>query len=168
MSSIINAFVAAKNNKSWFIEKFNSFDMLVTTDRLYNDIEATAVFEKLSYQALLLGDFAFNELAIAKSSLPGLKQMELRQHNTIFKMLETGKKKRNVGDNFKHIITDNVKVDMVVTFNLRSLKNYIELRASGSAYFQIQWLVEEMIKVTPKKYLELIMRKDKIIKILGT
>ena len=70
-----------------------------------------------------------------------------------------GKKKRNVGDAFKHIITDNVKVDMVVTFNLRSLKNYFTLRDSGAAYFQIRWLAQEMMRVTPSKYLDLIVKK---------
>ena len=72
--------------------------------------------------------------------------------------LETGKKKRNVGDAFKHIISDNVKVDMVVTFNLRSLKNYFTLRDSGAAFFQIRWLAQEMIRVTPEKYLDLIIK----------
>ena len=38
---------------------------------------------------------------------------------------------------------------MVVTFNIRSLKNYFDLRDSGAAWFQIQWLAEEMKKVTP-------------------
>ena len=48
---------------------------------------------------------------------------------------------------------------MVVTFNIRSLKNYFDLRDSGAAWFQIQWLAEEMKKVTPKKYLKLIDKK---------
>jgi len=52
-----------------------------------------------------------------------------------------------------------VKVDMVVTFNLRSLKNYFVLRDSGAAYFQIRWLAQEMMKVTPQKYLDLIIKK---------
>ena len=66
------------------------------------------------------------------------------------------RKKENVGDGFKHIVSDNWKVDMVVTFNIRSLKNYYDLRDSGAAWFQIQWLAEEMKKVTPEKYLKLI------------
>lgn len=76
----------------------------------------------------------------------------------LYDALQAGKKKRNVGDAFKHIITDNVKVDMVVTFNLRSLKNYFSLRDSGAAFFQIRWLAQEMIRVTPKKYLDLIIK----------
>jgi len=77
----------------------------------------------------------------------------------MFEALQAGKKKRNVGDAFKHIITDNVKVDMVVTFNLRSLKNYYTLRDSGAAFFQIRWLAQAMMKATPTKYLDLIVKK---------
>jgi thymidylate synthase (FAD) len=77
----------------------------------------------------------------------------------LFEALQEGKKKRNVGDAFKHIISDNVKVDMVVTFNLRSLKNYFTLRDSGAAFFQIRWLAQEMMRVTPQKYLDLIVKK---------
>ena len=77
----------------------------------------------------------------------------------LYSALQCGKKKRNVGDGFKHIVSDNWKVDMVVTFNIRSLKNYFDLRDSGAAWFQIQWLAEEMKKVTPQKYLKLIDKK---------
>jgi thymidylate synthase (FAD) len=46
--------------------------------------------------------------------------------------------------------------------NLRSLKNYLTLRDSGAAFFQIRWLAQEIKKVTPAKYLDLIVRnKDK-------
>ena len=79
----------------------------------------------------------------------------------LYDLLESGKKKRNIGDAFKHIVSDNWKVDMVVTFNLRSLKNYFQLRDSGAAYFQIQWLAQAMKDVTPSKYLDLIIKKDK-------
>jgi thymidylate synthase (FAD) len=90
-----------------------------------------------------------------------LELLKLHEGNSeaLFEALQAGKKKKNVGDAFKHIITDNVKVDMVVTFNLRSLKNYLTLRDSGAAYFQIRWLAQEMMRVTPSKYLDLIVKK---------
>ena len=50
---------------------------------------------------------------------------------------------------------------MVVTFNIRSLKNYFDLRDSGAAWFQIQWLAQGMKDATPKKYLKLIDKKFK-------
>jgi thymidylate synthase (FAD) len=160
MSSIINAFVASQHSaeygKAFFIEKILGFDMFVTSDVEYNKIEISGMYDKLHYQASQVENF--EELAVAKSSLALL---ELHEGNSeaLFEALEAGKKKRNVGDAFKHIITDNVKVDMVVTFNLRSLKNYFTLRDSGAAYFQIRWLAQEMMRVTPTKYLDLIVKK---------
>ncbi len=158
MSSVINAFVASQTtgDKEFFIEKILSFDMFVTCNAEYNRIEIGAIYDKLRYQSKTVENF--NEIAVAKSSLPLLD--ELRGNSeALFEALEAGKKKRNVGDAFKHIITDNVKVDMVVTFNLRSLKNYLTLRDSGAAYFQIRWLAQEMMRKTPSKYLDLIIKK---------
>ncbi|MEA3523341.1 MAG: FAD-dependent thymidylate synthase [Campylobacterota bacterium] len=158
MSSIINAFVASKHggDKEFFVEKLLSFDMFVTTDRAYNAIEIGAIYDKLEYQRSVVDDF--HSIAIAKSSLKFIDEIS-DDAEALFNAFEAGKKKRNVGDAFKHIVTDNVKVDMVVTFNLRSLKNYFTLRDSGAAYFQIRWLAQEMMRVTPRKYLDLIIKK---------
>lgn len=154
MSSVINAYVAARGNKEFFIKKVLGFDMFVTCDRDYNRLEIGAMFDKLAYQQSVVDNFY--EISVAKSSLPLLD--EINDSAELYEALENGKKKRNVGDAFKHIISDNVKVDMVVTFNLRSLKNYFTLRDSGAAFFQIRWLAEEMKKATPKKYLDLIVK----------
>lgn len=164
MSSIINAFVSSlqhdnpRDSVNWFCGTINGLDILVTADTEYNNLEYKSMYDKLFYQYKKLGD-DFYDVAIAKSSLPFLD--ENLTSDELFYKLEGGKKKRNVGDAFKHIVTDNWKVDMVVTFNLRSLKNYFNLRDSGAAYFQIRWLAEEMKKVTPKKYLRLIDKKVK-------
>lgn len=157
MSSIINAFVASRYGatKEFFIEKVLNFDMFVTADEQYNRIEIGAMYDKLSYQASKVEDF--NSLAVAKSSLGFIDEFS-GDAQKLFDALQNGKKKRNVGDAFKHIISDNVKVDMVVTFNLRSLKNYYTLRDSGAAFFQIRWLAREMMRVTPAKYLDLIVK----------
>jgi len=158
MSSVINAFVAsqATNEKNFFIDKVLGFDMLVTCDEAYNRIEIGAIYDKLKYQASTVENF--NDIAVAKSSLPLLEEFG-GNSEALFNALEEGKKKRNVGDAFKHVVTDNFKVDMVVTFNLRSLKNYFTLRDSGAAYFQIRWLAQEMMRKTPSKYLDLIIKK---------
>ncbi|HIP55323.1 MAG TPA: FAD-dependent thymidylate synthase [Sulfurimonas autotrophica] len=158
MSSLINAFVASKQggDREFFIEKVLAFDMFVTADEAYNRIEIGGMYEKLDFQAKQVEDFY--TLAVTKSSLAFLEELQGKPQE-LYDALEAGKKKRNVGDAFKHIITDNVKVDMVVTFNLRSLKNYFTLRDSGAAYFQIRWLAQEMIKATPQKYLDLIIKK---------
>jgi len=156
MSSVINAYVASKRNMNFFITKFLEMNMLVAEDEAYNDIEATTLFNKLKYQEDMLGHEEFIKLAIAKSSIPALSVDT--SPDVIFKALESGKKKRNVGDAFKHIVTDNWKVDMIVTMNLRALKNYLDLRDSGAAFFQIRWLAQAIKEVTPKKYLDLIVK----------
>ena len=158
MSGIINAFVASlvAGDKEFFIEKVLAFDMFVTCDEDYNRIEISGMYEKLLYQTKKLEDFY--AISVAKSSLGFLEEFK-DDAQKLYDALKAGKKKRNVGDSFKHIISDNVKVDMVVTFNLRSLKNYFTLRDSGAAFFQIRWLAKEMIKVTPKKYLDLIIKQ---------
>jgi len=155
MSSLINAFIASCGDREFFIQKILSFDMFVTADDGYNRIEISAMFDKLVYQQKIVENF--NEISVAKSSLSFLDELK-DDSQALYEALQNGKKKRNVGDAFKHIITDNVKVDMVVTFNLRSLKNYFTLRDSGAAYFQIRWLAQEMMRVTPKKYLDLIIK----------
>ena len=156
MSSVINAYVAAQGDKEFFIKTVLVFDMFVTCDEAYNRIEIGAMFDKLSFQEKMQDDFY--SISVAKSSLPLVKEFKDNSLK-LFNALQGGKKKRNVGDAFKHIISDNVKVDMVVTFNLRSLKNYFTLRDSGAAFFQIRWLAQEMMRVTPKKYLDLIIKQ---------
>ncbi len=161
MSSIVNAYVASLEDldaKGFFIEKIKEFDMFVTADEAYNEIEASAMFAKFEFQRARMEDFFAK--AVAKSSLPYLDEFRGRSE-ALFEALQNGKKKRNVGDAFKHVVTDNWKVDMVVTFNLRSLKNYFALRDSGAAYFQIRWLAQAMKEVTPKKYLKLIVKENR-------
>ncbi len=157
MSGIINAFVASLQGgaREFFIEKVMAFDMFVTTNADYNALEIGAMYDKLAYQKSQVEDFY--AISVAKSSLGFLEEFA-GDSEKLYQALQAGKKKRNVGDAFKHIITDNVKVDMVVTFNLRSLKNYFSLRDSGAAFFQIRWLAQEMMRVTPKKYLDLIIK----------
>jgi len=158
MSGIMNAFVASQHGggRDFFIEIVDTYDMFVTADHDYNRLEIGGMYDKLLFQKQKVEDFY--AIAVAKSSLPFLEEFADRPKE-LYDALQAGKKKRNVGDAFKHIITDNVKVDMVVTFNLRSLKNYFNLRDSAAAYFQIRWLAQEMIKVTPKKYLDLIIKQ---------
>jgi thymidylate synthase (FAD) len=163
MSSVINAFVAsleAEEGFAFFLEKLLALDLFVIADEDYLAIEIRAIYDKLRFQYKKDTDFIKN--AVAKSSLPFLEEHK-NNAQALYKALKCGKKKRNVGDAFKHIVSDNWKVDMVVTFNIRSLKNYFDLRDSGAAWFQIQWLAEEMKKVTPAKYLQLIDKKYKTI-----
>jgi len=172
MSSVLNAFVAAissggsdglfaEESRALFIALVQKLDMLVVADEAYCRIELGGMYDKLKYQYDQDPE-AFLQTAVAKSSRPLLEEYGTDGEG-LFAALESGKRKRNVGDAFKHIVTDNWKVDMVVTFNLRSLKNYFDLRTSGAAWFQIRWLAEEMKAATPIKYLRLIDKKYNIV-----
>lgn len=161
MSSVINAFVASLENEDgfdFFLETLLTLNLFVIVDKAYLVIEIRAIYDKLFFQYQKNDDFI--NAAVAKSSIPFIEENRGNAH-ALFTALENGKKKRNVGDGFKHIVSDNWKVDMVVTFNIRSLKNYFDLRDSGAAWFQIQWLAEAMKEVTPVKYLKLIDKKYK-------
>jgi thymidylate synthase (FAD) len=165
MSSVINAFVASvtlgvasEASFAFFLEKVLALNLFVITDPDYLAIEIRAIYDKLLFQYKRNPDFLVD--AVAKSSLPFVQELQ-GDAEALFSALENGKKKRNVGDAFKHIVSDNWKVDMVVTFNIRSLKNYFDLRDSGAAWFQIQWLAEQMKAVTPLKYLKLISKEHK-------
>ncbi|CAA6825691.1 MAG: Thymidylate synthase thyX (EC, partial [uncultured Sulfurovum sp.] len=167
MSSVINAFVASvtvgvesEESFNFFLEKLLGLNLFVITDEEYLAIEIKAIYDKFVFQYKRNPDFLVG--AVAKSSLPFVQELQ-GDAQALFEALENGKKKRNVGDGFKHIVSDNWKVDMVVTFNIRSLKNYFDLRDSGAAWFQIQWLAEEMKKVTPLKYLKLISKDHKTL-----
>ena len=161
MSSVINAFVASLESEdgfAFFLATLLGLNLFVVSDKTYLSIEIRAIYDKLMFQYQKDDDFINN--AVAKSSIPFITEHK-GDAQALCNALENGKKKRNVGDAFKHIVSDNWKVDMVVTFNIRSLKNYFDLRDSGAAWFQIQWLAEEMKAVTPLKYLKLIDKKYK-------
>ncbi|MEA1954340.1 MAG: FAD-dependent thymidylate synthase [Campylobacterota bacterium] len=161
MSGVINAFVASLQNEEpfeFFLETLLKLNLFVITDKAYLTIEIRAIFDKLLFQYHRSDDFI--ALSIAKSSIPFIEKHK-GEAQTLFTLFQNGKKKRNVGDAFKHIVSDNWKVDMVITFNIRSLKNYFDLRDSGAAWFQIQWLSQAMKEVTPVKYLKLIDKKYK-------
>jgi thymidylate synthase (FAD) len=169
MGPIINAYVAAtfanvfslSKQKKVFFELLKDIDFLILSDNELKEIEYDSIFNKIEFQRRTLGNKDFLKLAIAKSSLDLVSDM--KSPEILFNELQSGKNKRNVGDAFKHIVSDNWKVDMIISFNIRSLKNYFGLRDSGAAWFQIQWLANAIKEATPIKYLKLIDKKYKDI-----
>ena len=159
MSNIIFAFISSlkdENSIEWFIEKLFSFDFLVIEDKDYKIIEIRTLFLKLKYQ---LNKNDFIKDVLTKDGLEAYKN--INNSDELFKTLKELPKKRNIGDGFKHIVTDNFATDMVVSFNLRSLKNYFDLRDSNSAWYPMQELAQEIKKATPIKYLKLIDKNYK-------
>ncbi len=166
MSDVINAFIAVVCNKRTdtmnvlkrdFSVLIHRLNILVITDVAYIKLEAEQMFDKLYYQYVTIGEADFLDISLSKDAKTS-GALTLLTVEKRYAALNKAKKKRNIGDPFKHIVTDNWKVDMVVTFNLRSLKNYFDLRDSGAAYFQIEMLAKAMKAVTPDKYLDLIVK----------
>jgi thymidylate synthase (FAD) len=161
MSSVINAFTASLESQEgyiFFLETLLTLNLFVIVEKAYLEIEIRAIYDKCMFQYQRNPNYRTD--AVAKSSLVFI-QTHSGDAKALYEALQNGKKKRNVGDGFKHIVSDNWKVDMVVTFNIRSLKNYFDLRDSGAAWFQIQWLAQKMKEVTPLKYLKLIDKSHK-------
>ena len=59
------------------------------------------------------------------------------------------------------MVIDNFYIDLAFTINLRSLKNFMDLRLSGAAFWQIQLLAYSIYKQIPEEYLTLIVKDSK-------
>jgi len=165
MSSVLNAYVASSMNwkdvsietaKGVFNNILKSLNMFIYDNDRMLKIETDSIYDKLSAQVSDYSDL------LSKEGIDVLSRWRDLDNN-LFDELQKTKKKRNIGDNYKHIVTDNWKTELVMTINLRSLKNFLELRDSGSAWFQMQTLAKEIKNQTPTKYLKLIDKnfKDK-------
>lgn len=158
MGTFLNAYMACGNDRQVFIKILNGMDLFVVRTKQYKEEILSSIFMRLLIQENITGSEEFKKLTTSKSSLEILDNQDLEPVKK-FNLLQKGKQKRNVGDNFKHIVDDNWKVDLVMTINLRSLQNFMKLRDSGSAYFQIRWLAQEMKKVIPKHHMNLIVKE---------
>lgn len=158
LSNLINVFTTVQltqGNSKQFVDIVLGYDMLVTAEEGYNRLELHGIYDKLIYQYNKVGQTEWLEMTTAKSIRE--KITAGLEFNACLDILNS-KNKRNVGDAVKHLITDNFKVNAVMTINLRSLKNFLALRDSGAAYFQINKLAKEMKRVTPERYLKLIIK----------
>jgi len=163
MQDILHAFNACSIS-SMSQAKYNFTQLIAPMDMfvikgIAATLEIQHLYDKLHHQLLTLGNDAFADLTMSK----GAKEVYANRSSydepsELFKKLKTCNSKRNVGDAFKWVVTDNWKVDMVVTMNLRALKNYLDLRDSGAAFFQIRWLAQAIKAATPSKYLDLIVK----------
>lgn len=146
-------------SKEHFVNNSLKLDLFVTSDKIYNSIELSGIFDKLKchFENGEMSKIEFLELIVPKSNIDEFLKCD--SDESAFEVLYR-KKKRNVGDAFKHIITDNFKTDVTMTINLRSLKNFFDLRLSGAAWFQIRWLANEMKKVLPEHCKSLIFKSN--------
>jgi len=165
MSSVINLFLAEMlHNQSnsvpspWFLEEGLELDLFVTSEPEYNKLQLTDIWNKLRYQWTTLGRESFLDISTTKSIRTAFNEYE-HNHEHFYSAANQAKQKRNVGDSFKHIVNDNLSTNLVMTINLRSLKNFFDLRDSGSAYFQIRTLAKAMKSTIPNRYLDLITKR---------
>jgi thymidylate synthase (FAD) len=77
----------------------------------------------------------------------------------------TGSKKKKQNDRVKRCLPETWTTKTVLTFNLRALKHFVELRDSGSAYYGIRELTQEIINKAPEKYMRFI-KKPKDLKVV--
>ena len=158
LDTLLYLFIVSYNNKDKFIDDALQLDLFVTSNQDYNKIELEGIFNKLKLQLDIIGYKEFVSLVCPAATALYLVENKdtLKPEELMAKMLE--KKKRNAGDKFKHLITDNFKTNLVMTMNLRSLKNFFDMRLSGAAWFQIRWLAEEIKNTLPDKYKKLIFK----------
>lgn len=166
MKAIICAFATAYINEevssAWefFYRKIKFLDMFSIAGKEMTEIEIKAMYYKLDNHScnISMGEF-FGPL-LSKEQYQFLS-FSIDNSEEVYNTLMSMKAKRNAGDAIKYLVTDNWKTDLVMTINLRSLKNLLTLRDSGAAYFQIQVLAQEMKKVIPDRYLKLIVKEVK-------
>ena len=111
-------------------------------------------------QSLISANFIFDSIVATQEIVKEREYMSKEaQENvkapfseTYLETLLNSKAKRNAGDAFKECIPDTLKVNLVLTINARSLKNFMKLRRSGAAYFKIRELAEEMHRVLPQSW----------------
>ena len=144
-------------HKNLFINEALKLDLFVTTSREYNSLELGGIYDKLNHQYLTVGKEDFVKTICPKDTAEKILSGIFEDFEEALDEMRL-KKKRNAGDKFKHVITDNFKVDLIWTINLRSLRNFLELRDSGAAWFQIRWLAEEVKSVTPVSSKKLIFK----------
>jgi len=160
MSDILYAFLIT--------DTFTEFNYLIktycnpfmVTDKALT-IEISQLYDKLKFQTMELDEWELEDLILSKTNLETYKELYSNNigYKKIFLALKEGKQKRNVGDAFKWIVTDNWSVDLMITFNLRSFMHFQKLRNSGSAYFQIRELSNALLDVTPEYIKKLIIKK---------
>jgi len=113
-----------------------------------------------STQSVISANFIFDSIAATQEHVP--ENVYMSKEAQAITSTKTGaeyiskllvsKTKRNAGDSFKECIPDTLKVNLVLTMNARSLKNFMKLRRSGAAYFKIRELAQEMYDILPQAW----------------
>jgi thymidylate synthase (FAD) len=164
MLPVLYAYAAAfakdgkKQSMKWFMDKCTELDPLIIVDEVIKQETYANWWYKLKrYEELIGGHRKLCELFMSKDAIA--KLVMCQTHDECYEALMSSKSKRNAGDAFKYIVDDNWKTELVMTINLRSLKNFLDLRTSGAAWFQIRVLAYKIYDEIPSKYKSLIDKK---------
>lgn len=164
MYDVLYAYIAANGDFDSFVEALKKNNVFIIEDESGIMTEAEYIMEHLDLYAVKNGDYAFIRDVLPESSIDAFYKLVEDtpdiSFDEIYNFLLSIKKKRNVGDKFKFIVTDNWSTDVVMTMNLRSLKNFFKLRNSGAAWYQIRNLAKEMLDITPDKYRKLVWKES--------
>jgi thymidylate synthase (FAD) len=155
----ISHYAREQDNKFWDLEMNNIMsDIFTTKQGFINSENIDFIYMSLS------NAFAFNELGykdlLSKEQINILENYEYSNSKKLIEM-QKAKKFKKCGDNIKFIVTDNFATDVLWSINLRSLKNFLQLRDSNSAWYPMQQLAKEIKKVTPIESLRLICKEYK-------
>jgi thymidylate synthase (FAD) len=151
MKDIIDIYAAsqfADNSIDWFTKEMTKLDMFSIDDFLSLE-EISAIYKKLYASYIMFSDI------LSKEAINAIKNSTSKEPAHIYELLKNSKAKRNAGDAIKFVVTDNWLTEVVMTINLRSLKNFFKLRDSGAAWKPMKHLAELMRDATPEKYLRL-------------
>ena len=154
----IASYLADEESKIFTMNMINE-DLLVTTDTEFQLIEWQRTYDMLNAHRQKIGDEEFFKLCLTSDQIKAMKNMtKFGSITSYYIKLNSMKNKRNVLDPFKYIVTDNWSTEIVSTWNVRSLKNFMQLRKPASAWFQIRHLADAMYDVLPNAYKSKIQR----------
>ena len=166
LGPILIAFVVSKDEQAG--RGYHTFQQLMKrirfsvlkNEKLQSE-EVYSIYSKLEvFYKESESDFLSNVMSKAQLDIAAnIDAFDTDEPEYFFDALMQAKSKRNVGDKFKMIVSDNFATELVWTINLRALKNFLDLRDSGSAWFPMQELAKEMKRHVPKQYLELIVKE---------
>ncbi|MCH9712817.1 MAG: FAD-dependent thymidylate synthase [Proteobacteria bacterium] len=86
---------------------------------------------------------------LVKTGNPYIEQFNLIQLLDLQKVLRSGIS----NDEAKYMIPEAFKTSLVWTINLRALRNFLQLRLSKSALWEIRDLANEILKVIPNEHM---------------
>jgi len=165
MANVINAYILgleiqnSNMHKSFFTKIVQSLGMFALEDSSLIELEINSMYDKLSLFFLRNPNYKDYVSKDIKENVEFKDFQSQLEYTKEYDKMMSLKQKKNIGDPFKFIVTDNWSVDLVLSFNARSLKHFQDLRNSGAAYFMIRELAQKILEATPDSYKSLVTKR---------